>query len=104
VKLREVAAARSGDKGDVSNVCVFPYDEDDWDFVREAVTVDAVRELFSDLVAGDIVRYEMPGPKGLNFVFTKALAGGASRSLRTDVHGKAYASRILELEVPERQP
>ena len=99
MKLREIAYARSGDKGDVSNICVFPYDDADWERVRDSVTVDAVRNLFGDLVKGDITRYELPSMHGLNFVMTEALSGGVSMSLRTDAHGKSYGSLILALEV-----
>lgn len=99
MKLREIAYSRSGDKGDISNVCLFVYDDNNWDVLREQVTVEKVRDLFGPLVKGDITRYEMPGTKGLNFVMTEALAGGVSRSLRADPHGKAYQSLILDLEV-----
>jgi hypothetical protein len=99
MKLREVAYSRSGDKGDISNVCVFTYDDDHWDTLRRELTVDRVRDKFGDLVKGDIVRYELPGTKGLNFVMTEALAGGVSRSLRADPHGKAYQSLMLDIDV-----
>jgi len=99
MKLREIAYSRSGDKGDISNVCLFVYDDANWDVLREQVTVEKVRDLFGPLVKGEIVRYELPGTKGLNFVMTEALAGGVSRSLRADPHGKAYQSLILDLEV-----
>lgn len=99
MKLREVAYSRSGDKGDVANICVFVYDDDHWDALRREVTVDRVREKFGGLVKGDIVRYELPGTKGLNFVMTEALGGGVSMSLRADPHGKSYQSLILDLDV-----
>ncbi|MGK0477018.1 MAG: hypothetical protein ACJAQ9_000038 [Ilumatobacter sp.] len=99
MKLREVAYSRSGDKGDISNICVFTYDDAHWDALRRELTVDRVRQKFGDLVKGEIVRYELPGTRGLNFVMTRALAGGVSRSLRADPHGKAYQSLILDIEV-----
>jgi len=99
VKLHDIAYGRSGDKGDVSNVPVIVYDEADWELVRREVTVERVREHFGSLVQGDIVRYEMPGIKALNFVMTKALAGGVSMSLRIDPHGKSYGSHILAMEI-----
>lgn len=99
MRLREIAAARSGDKGDVANVCVFVYDPADYPLLCERLTVERVRERFGDLVAGEIVRYELPAVHGLNFVLREALAGGVSMSLRTDPHGKAYGSLILDMEV-----
>lgn len=99
MKLREIAYSRSGDKGDISNICVFAYEDIHWETICSEVTVDRVRDTFGDLVKGDIVRYELPGTKGLNFVMTQALAGGVSRSLRADPHGKSYQSLILDMEI-----
>lgn len=99
MKLREIAYAREGDKTDVANVCVFPYDEADWSTMRERVTADAVRAKFGSLVGGDVTRYEYPNLPGLNFVITGTLQGGVSTSLRVDGHGKAYASLLLDLDI-----
>ncbi|MGI9622945.1 MAG: AtuA-related protein [Acidimicrobiales bacterium] len=99
MKLREIAYSRSGDKGDVSNICVFAYEDSNWELLRSQLTVDVVRQTFGDLVKGDITRYELPGTKGLNFVMTEALAGGVSRSLRADPHGKSYQSLILDIDI-----
>lgn len=106
VKLREVAFARSGDKNDVSNVGVIPYDPADFDLLREQVTVERVREHFSGLVHGEITRYELPGISALNFLMERALGGGVSRTLAMDIHGKAYGSLMLDLviEVPDDHP
>lgn len=101
MKLREIAYSRSGDKGNVSNVCVFPYDAGDWERVQEHVTVEAVRDLFGPLIKGEITRYVWPGIQAVNFVMTEALEGGVSNSLLVDPHGKCYQSLILDLDVPE---
>ena len=100
MKLREIAYSRSGDKGDISNICVFAYEEAHWETMRREVTVERVSAVFGKLVKGEIFRYELPGTSGLNFVMTQALAGGVSRSLRTDPHGKSYQSLILDMEIP----
>jgi hypothetical protein len=99
VKLREIAYARSGDKGDTSNICVFVYDRADYDRLCAAVTVDAVRDKFGDLVTGEVTRYEIPTAHGLNFLLTGALGGGVSLTLRADPHGKSYGNLILDLDV-----
>lgn len=101
MKLREIAYSRSGDKGDVSNLCVFVYDDDNWELLQRELTVEKVRQKFGDLVRGEIVRYELPGTKGLNFVMTEALGGGVSMSLRADPHGKAYQSLILDIDITD---
>ena len=61
--------------------------------------MERVSEAFGELVKGEIFRYELPGTSGLNFVMMQALAGGVSRSLRTDPHGKSYQSLILDMEI-----
>jgi hypothetical protein len=99
MKLRDLAYSRCGDKGDVSNICVFPYDPADWNRLRDGLTVDKVRAKFGPLVTGTITRYEVPTVQGLNFVLEGALDGGVSRSLRTDPHGKSYQSLILDIDV-----
>ena len=99
MKLRELALTRSGDKENVSNIGVVPYDEADFDLLREKLTVEVVREKFGNLVKGRIERYEMPGPKCLNFVMYEALEGGVSYSLRTDPHGKSYQSLMLDIDI-----
>lgn len=99
VRLRELAATRSGDKGDTSNICVFVYEPDDWPLVREMLTAEAVREHFGALVTGEVQRFELPQLHGLNFVLDGALDGGVSLSLRTDPHGKSYQSLLLDFEL-----
>lgn len=99
MKLQEIAYSRSGDKGNTINVCIFPYEESDWEKLKEQVTVEAVREKVGSLVGGDIVRYELPGSFGLNFVMFDALDGGVSITLRIDPHGKFYQSLLLDIDV-----
>lgn len=99
MKLHEIAYSRSGDKGNTINVSMFPYDDAHWETMREQVTVEAVREKVGKLVTGDIVRYELPGSHGLNFVMYGALDGGVSTTLRIDPHGKFYQSLLLDIEV-----
>jgi len=99
VKLREIAFSRAGDKGDINNVCVFPYDPEHWDLIRERLTVEVVRETFGPLVKGEITRYEYPRLLGLNFVMEGALEGGCTINLRIDPHGKSFSSLLLETEI-----
>ena len=66
--LREIAHARSGDKGDTSNLGVIAYDEADYPILRDQVTADRVAALYGDLVRGEVTRYELPNIGALNFV------------------------------------
>jgi hypothetical protein len=97
--VRDIASCRSGDKGDVSNVVVVALRPEDYPVLLERLTVDRVREHFAPLVHGEIVRYEMPGIGAVNFVMQQALAGGVSRSLAIDPHGKSRASLMAAIDL-----
>jgi hypothetical protein len=97
--LRELAHARSGDKGDISNVGVIAYDEADYGLLREQVTAERVTAQYGDLVLGEVTRYELPNIGALNFVLRRALQGGVTTSLALDPHGKTRSSVILDLPV-----
>jgi hypothetical protein len=99
VPLREVAFARCGDKDDAAIICVIPYDEADFELVREQVTLERVTELFAAELHGDVERYEFPNLKALNFVLNGILGGGTSRSLTQDTQGKVWASLMMMLEI-----
>jgi hypothetical protein len=99
VPLREIAHARSGDKGDTSNVGVIAYDEADYPILRDQVTAERVAAIYGDLVRGEVRRYELPNVGALNFVLTRALAGGVTTSLALDPHGKTRSSLVLDLPV-----
>ena len=99
LSLREVAHARSGDKGDTSNVGVIAYDEADYPLLRDQVTAERVKALYGSLVRGEVDRYELPHIGALNFVLRRALQGGVTTSLALDPHGKTRSSLILELPI-----
>jgi hypothetical protein len=99
--LRQLAHARAGDKGNVSNIAVFAYEASDYPFLRDYLTAERVRAHFRGVVQGEVVRYELPKLCALNFVLYGALGGGVTRSLALDAHGKCFSSILLELELPD---
>lgn len=101
MKLRMIAHARAGDKGNTSNISVIAYAAKDYEHLRRYVTAERVKTHFQDLVHGDVVRYELPKLGALNFVLFGALGGGVTRSLALDAHGKALSSVLLDLEIPK---
>jgi hypothetical protein len=103
MKLRELAHARAGDKGNVSNIAVIAHEPGDYAYLAEHVTAARVKEHFADIVRGRVERYELPGIGALNFVLYDALGGGVTRSLSLDPHGKSLSSSLLEMEIPDRQ-
>ncbi len=103
MKLRELAHARTGDKGDISSISVIAHEPGDFAFLREHLTPARVKAHFADTVRGNVERYELPGLGALNFVLHAALAGGVTRSLALDAHGKSLGSCLLEMELPDPQ-
>ena len=99
VRLREIAHARAGDKGNRSNVTVFVYDQRDYEPLARALTAERVAQSFPGLLRGDVSRYALPSLGGLNFVMDEALEGGVNGSLNLDGHGKSWSSLLLGLEL-----
>jgi len=101
MKLREIAHSRTGDKGDTSNISVIAHHEKDYPLLQRYVTAERVKEHFSGVVKGEVIRYEMPNIGALNFVMRNALGGGVTRTLALDIHGKCLASAMMDMEIPE---
>jgi len=99
VKLHEIAHARAGDKGNISDISLIVYDRRHYKAIAAQVTAARVKEWFGPLVQGEVVRYEVPQLGALNFVLHGALGGGVTRTLALDPHGKSRSSWLLELEV-----
>jgi hypothetical protein len=104
MKLRQLAHARTGDKGDTSNISVIAYDLACYELLRRVVTADAVKAHFGEIVRGDVTRYELPGLGALNFVLGRTLGGGVTRSLALDAHGKSLGSALLDLDLDLAEP
>ena len=103
IQLRDLCGARSGDKGDVSDVSLFADDEAAFDALRAVVTPERVKAHFGDLVKGEVERYEARNVLALKFVMQEALGGGAPRSLRSDNLGKTHGPSLLRMwvDVPD---
>lgn len=95
--LRDIAFARSGDKGDSANIAVFARTSAAYAWLRQHLTAVAVEDYFRPLGVGKVVRYEVPNLEALNFVLPHVLAGGGSRSLRIDAQGKTLGMALLEM-------
>ena len=99
MKLLDIAHSRTGDKGNISNISLIAYNEKNYSLIKEKVTAEKVKEYFSDIVKGEVVRYELDNLWALNFVMYDALGGGVTRSLAIDKHGKSLSSALLEMEL-----
>jgi hypothetical protein len=97
--LADIAHGRSGDKGNHANIAVIAYTPAGFDWLRDNLSAQAVQKYFASLKPSRVVRYEAPNLSALNFVLYDVLAGGASRSLRSDTQGKTLALALLQMPV-----
>lgn len=100
MKLCDIAHARSGDKGDTSNIAVIAYSQEAFRILETFLTPERVRHHLRQHVKGEVRRYVLPHLYACNFVLEGALGGGVTRSLRLDIHGKGLSSELLTMDVP----
>ncbi len=99
VDLRSLAVARSGDKGNSSNIAIIARDPAYVPILRREVTPEKMAAHFDGLVHGKVVRYEAPGLHAFNFLMDDALGGGGMASRRIDPQGKAFGQMALEMKI-----
>ncbi|RMD96435.1 MAG: hypothetical protein D6814_11395, partial [Calditrichaeota bacterium] len=58
IHLWEIAYARSGDKGDASNVGIVAYNETGYGWLREVLTPERVKAHFHEICFGPVERFE----------------------------------------------
>ena len=99
IQLKDIAHARSGDKGDTVNVGVIAFDPAHYDLLVQQLTEERVREHFGEMVGGRVERFELPNLGALNFLLHNALGGGGTVSLMTDAQGKTFSTALLRMEI-----
>lgn len=99
IQLREIAHARSGDKGDIANVGLIALQPEHYSVLLREVTAERVKQHFAGICHGEVERFELPNLNALNFVLHRALDGGGLLSLRTDSQGKTLSAALLRMEV-----
>ena len=99
VPLIRIAYARSGDKGDTSNIGVIARRPEWLPVIRAQVTTTAVAAFLAHLVKGRVTRFDVPGIHAFNFVCEQALGGGGMASLRNDPLGKGMAQILLSMPI-----
>jgi len=103
LKLAQLAYARSGDKGNSSNIAIIARRPHYVPLLRREVTPERMVQHLGHLVGGPAERFEAPGLNALNFLISDALGGGGMASLRIDPQGKAYGQMALEMTIPVPQ-
>ncbi len=102
VPLIKLAVARSGDKGNHSNIGVMARKAEYLPYIRAALSADAVAAYMKHVLdpeRGRVTRWELPGPHAFNFLLENALGGGGIASIRIDPQGKAFAQQLLDFPV-----
>jgi hypothetical protein len=95
--LHRAAHARTGDKGDRSNIGVIAWHPALWDLLVEQITEAAVAQQLSHRRPTAVRRYLLPKLHAMNFVLDDVLDGGVNDSLNLDSHGKALSFLLLDL-------
>ena len=99
MKLHDIAIARSGDKGNLATLSVIALDAAHYPRIEAVLTAERVRSHFAGVVRGEVQRHALPHLGALHFVMHDALAGGVTRSLALDAHGKTLAAAVLDIDV-----
>jgi hypothetical protein len=101
MQVKDVAYARSGDKGDVVNVGVLAFDDAAYERLKRTLTPERIKSHFGEWVKGEVDVFPMPNLNGFNLLLHGALGGGATKTLRYDVTGKAFSTAVLRMELAE---
>ncbi len=107
MKVRDIALARSGDKGNRATLSVIARNPADYPLLERVLTAERVAAQYAGIVRGRVQRYPLPGLGAVHFVMNDALGGGVTRSLALDAHGKSLSSAILDVALdasPEAPP
>ena len=102
VPLLHLAVARSGDKGNHSNIGVMARRADYLPWIAAALSEQRVAEWMAHVLdpqRGRVTRWYLPGSHSLNFLLENSLGGGGVASLRIDPQGKAFAQQLLEIPI-----
>lgn len=99
MKLKEIAYARSGDKGAHVNIGVIALQKKEYPKLRSHLTEERVKKFFAKLKPERVIRYELPNLQALNFILEGVLDGGGSLNLRIDAQGKGLGQLLLEMEL-----
>jgi hypothetical protein len=100
--LGTVAGARSGDKGGNANVGVWVESDEAFDWLSRGLTVDKFKELLPETKEYDVVRFELPNIRALNFVVHGLLGEGVAAGTRQDPQAKGLGEwlRARHVNIP----
>jgi hypothetical protein len=103
VPLGRVMGARSGDKGGNANLGVWTRTDEAYAWLGTFLDVDRLRVLMPETKDLEVIRYELPNIRALNFVIAGLLGEGVASSVRLDPQAKGLGEylRAKVVDVPE---
>jgi len=99
MQLRQIAHARTGDKGALVTISLTAFRKEDFCLLAARVTAERVAEYFAAVIDQPVVRYELPHLSALNFVLQRPDSQSVTHSLALDAHGKCLGSALLGMEI-----
>jgi hypothetical protein len=99
VPLHRLAHARTGDKGNRSNIALICREPRFYATIAAQITAERVAAHFAARQPSKVTRYDLPKLSAFNFVLDDVLEGGVNASLGLDGHGKALSFFLLTAEI-----
>ncbi|MGH2760756.1 MAG: acyclic terpene utilization AtuA family protein [Actinomycetota bacterium] len=101
--LGRVAGARSGDKGGNANLGVWTRTDEAYAWLDTFLDVDRLRVLMPETKDLEVIRYDLPNIRALNFIIVGLLGEGVASSVRLDPQAKGLGEylRAKVVDVPE---
>ena len=94
MQLKDIAFARSGDKGDVVNVGVLAHDDAAYQTLVRALTPERIKAHFGDWVRGEVDVFPMPNINAFNLLLHNASRVGIA-SARTANSRRTYWAMVI---------
>ena len=96
-RLLDIAHGRSGDKGTGANIGILVRSMQNYDWTKQWLTEERVKQFFEPIGVHSVERYEMQNIGGFNFV----VKGILRRGLRNDAQGKSLAQALLSIPIKD---
>lgn len=98
-----IAGARSGDKGGSANVGVWVRTNEEWRWLANALTVEALGRLLPEVTGLTVTRHVLPNLRAVNFVIEGILGQGVAYQARFDPQAKGLGEwlRSRYVDLPE---
>ncbi len=99
MRLRDLAHARTGDKGSLITLSLIAYHAEDYPLLDRYVTAELLSQIFAPILVAPPLRYSIPSLGALNFVLQRAPRKSVTRALSLDAHGKCLGNVLLDFEL-----